>query len=71
METQKLLCYVAMGIAALVCLIFLPTRRSASWGVRASSGHHVHPRCRLRALAGVRDLARAAMTHRRPIVAAQ
>jgi arginine exporter protein ArgO len=23
METQKLLCYIAMGIAALVCLIFL------------------------------------------------
>jgi hypothetical protein len=23
METQKVLCYVAMGIAALVCLIFL------------------------------------------------
>ena len=23
METHKLLCYIAMGIAALVCLIFL------------------------------------------------
>lgn len=23
METQKVLCYVAMGIAALICLIFL------------------------------------------------
>ena len=62
METQKIITYSAIGVAGIVCLVFLLDLAAGIFGRNVGNGHHVHPRVGLPSLARGRDDARAPLT---------
>ena len=47
METQKIITYSAIGVAGIVCLVFLLDLAAGIFGRNVGNGHHVHPRVRV------------------------
>ena len=63
METEKLITYSAIGVAGLVCLVFLLDLAAGIFGRHIAMGRLVHHRLGILALARGRDGAGTALKY--------